>query len=828
MASEQDKKMRGVDWDELKELAKAPADKGDSWFLGIGINQYDEFPTLNNAVKDVEDVQKVLTEMYDIKPEKVITLFDEKATKENIIDALDQLVEKVDEDDKLLIYYSGHGHLNERTGLGYWIPNDAARDKTSRYILNSTVRDYVKVISARHILLISDSCFSGSLFVRGASRSTSAFDELDSLPSRWAICSGRHDEQVYDGEPGGNSPFADSIINTLRNNHRNLFNVAKLADRVVEQTRANYEQLPEGNPLYGVGHKGGQYIFRLKANEAEDWARCRGADTLAAYQLYLEKYPEGKHLAEAKERLGFHQEEEAWQKAQQKNTVAAYYQYDRNFPNGRYTLQALEKIRELEEEKAWQEAKRRDTVYALRKYTLDYPKGKYRAEADQRLQQLTSGAPAAATPPPPKPPANKPKQAEVRKEVQIEKKKSTPQPRTAAAGGGGKKRKWWLMAIPAVLLLVLVVWLTNRPSQTYGPDDWEVRSEMVDGEELFGYQLDGKWMLKPTYELAMPFRKGKAKVKQDGQMFMIDEMGACIGNCPEKAVPAEEETGPYGGKDREAWEETKKENTLEAYENFVKEFPSSPYVLEARGRIDKLKQGQSAAETERERVHWSKVTKEGSIGAFQKYISEYPNGRYVGEARKYIKRLQEEGKENDAGEMTKEALWEKALKERNLDFFEEYLSRNGKYKERNSMAALEYMFKLSNGSRDFVRGWEFLLKNKEERGVVTLPSGLQYKIIRKGKGRTFPGPKDEVTVHYRGKFIDGKEFDSSHSRNQSITMGVAQVMNGWQEALQKMTPGSKWEIYVPPHLGYGAQGAAGGKIPPYSTLIFEIELLDIN
>ena len=236
--------------------------EGQSWFFGIGINKYDEFPDLVNAVKDVQDVKTLLIEQYALPADNVYLLFDEAANEENIIDRLDKLAERVKPDDNLIIYYSGHGHLNQKTGIGFWIPSDAKKDKTSRYIRNSTIRDYIKVIKVRHTLLISDSCFSGSLFAHGGNRSTRALEELEKIPSRWAICSGRHDEEVYDGEPGKNSPFAESILDTLRYNEHAILNVAKLADRVIEQTSANYEQLPEGNPLYGVGHKGGQYVFK--------------------------------------------------------------------------------------------------------------------------------------------------------------------------------------------------------------------------------------------------------------------------------------------------------------------------------------------------------------------------------------------------------------------------------------------------------------------------------------------------------------------------------------------------------------------------------------
>ena len=241
---------------------------GKSWFLGIGINKYVEFTDLSNAVGDVQKILSILQNTYDIDADCVHTLFDEEANEENIIDKLDFLSKQVGDDDKLIIYYSGHGMVNNNIDVGYWIPHDAKKTSSARYILNSTVKDYVGGLSAKHILLISDSCFSGSMFMRGASRSTEVADELANLPSRWAICSGRNDEEVYDGDPGSHSPFAQSLINLLSNIKSDNINIGKVVNHVIEETAANYEQLPDGRPLFGVGHGGGQYIFRKKGTYA--------------------------------------------------------------------------------------------------------------------------------------------------------------------------------------------------------------------------------------------------------------------------------------------------------------------------------------------------------------------------------------------------------------------------------------------------------------------------------------------------------------------------------------------------------------------------------
>ena len=123
------------------------------------------------------------------------------------------------------------------------------------------------------------------------------------------------------------------------------------------------------------------------------------------------------------------------------------------------------------------------------------------------------------------------------------------------------------------------------------------------------------------------------------------------------------------------------------------------------------------------------------------------------------------------------------------------------------------------------KGGEYLELKAKEEGVVVLPSGLQYKIIRPGTGAS-PAATDTVETHYRGTFPDGKEFDSSYKRGTPAKFPVNGVIAGWTEALQLMKVGAKWELYIPYNLAYGAGGRAG--IPAYSTLIFELELLGIE
>lgn len=123
------------------------------------------------------------------------------------------------------------------------------------------------------------------------------------------------------------------------------------------------------------------------------------------------------------------------------------------------------------------------------------------------------------------------------------------------------------------------------------------------------------------------------------------------------------------------------------------------------------------------------------------------------------------------------------------------------------------------------KGKTFLEENKKDPSIVTLPSGLQYKVLKEGNGKK-PKATDRVKCDYEGTLIDGTLFDSSIKRGEPATFPLNQVIPGWTEALQLMSEGSKWRLYIPANLGYGEAGA-GEMIPPHSTLIFDVELIEV-
>jgi FKBP-type peptidyl-prolyl cis-trans isomerase FklB len=147
--------------------------------------------------------------------------------------------------------------------------------------------------------------------------------------------------------------------------------------------------------------------------------------------------------------------------------------------------------------------------------------------------------------------------------------------------------------------------------------------------------------------------------------------------------------------------------------------------------------------------------------------------------------------------------------------------------EQANMALNEYLTKLNEQKAvlNLIEGQKFLAENAKKEGVVTLPSGLQYKVIKQGEGAS-PSDTSTVTVHYTGTFIDGKVFDSSIERGEPVKFPVNGVIPGWTEALQLMKPGANWILYIPSQLAYGENSPRG--IEPNSVLIFDVQLLSIE
>ncbi len=238
--------------------------QGEYWALIIGIDLYAHAPKLQTAVSDAAGVRDVLIERYGFRRERIVELLNEQATRTNIEQELYQMGQKVGREDSVFIYYAGHGLYDEEGNLGWWIPVEGQPKNPGTFITNASIRDYIKGMRARHVYLVADSCFSGSLF---GSRALAPINDqwiarLAVKQSRWGLTSGGT-EPVADRGKDGHSPFAYHLINLLRENADPYLIPSRIVDRLAPLVANMTDQTPRSEPIRGAGDEGGQFVFRL-------------------------------------------------------------------------------------------------------------------------------------------------------------------------------------------------------------------------------------------------------------------------------------------------------------------------------------------------------------------------------------------------------------------------------------------------------------------------------------------------------------------------------------------------------------------------------------
>lgn len=242
---------------------------GKNYLLIIGIDKYSGgIPKLRNAVSDAKTLKQVLVERYQFEDGEPFTLelYDENATRKNIIRVFDKLILGLKEEDSLVFYFSGHGEYIEYLKKGYWIPVDAVNEDRSTYLPNDEVFSLIGNLKARHVFGIVDSCFSGSLF-RSVDKNK-VTQRYFSKPSRIIMTSGQL-EPVADGSLGGQSPFNQKLVSQLKSNIDNSLRVGVLCENILNDFEFDdSKQVPQWGPLMNVGHSDGQFILFQKDG---DW-----------------------------------------------------------------------------------------------------------------------------------------------------------------------------------------------------------------------------------------------------------------------------------------------------------------------------------------------------------------------------------------------------------------------------------------------------------------------------------------------------------------------------------------------------------------------------
>lgn len=273
--------------------------KGKNYLLVIGIDKYIHCKSLNNAVSDAKAIVKVLIERFEFEKENTRQLYNEDATKRNIIKSLEYFVDVITDEDNFIVYYSGHGEFKERTNMGYWIPVEGEEKEISDFIPNILIKNYLGEIKSHHSFIMVDSCFSGDLFNDSLTRSNRQYKERKS--SRWGLSSGGL-EEVSDGKVGYYSPFASCVLNEFRSAERPIA-VSELCNKVMEIVPSNSDQEPRGDSLNVKGHKGGQFVFYLKNTEIADFEYTIKTNNLASHLLFVNKYPNSKYSLKLNKRI---------------------------------------------------------------------------------------------------------------------------------------------------------------------------------------------------------------------------------------------------------------------------------------------------------------------------------------------------------------------------------------------------------------------------------------------------------------------------------------------------------------------------------------------
>lgn len=334
---------RGVGRDESYEPIQRP---GKNYLLSIGIDKYNNWQALSNAVKDAQEFMNVLTSQYQFDSDNVFTLYNEHATEGNIYQALRDMKRRLKPEDNLIIYYSGHGHYDDEIDEGFWIPVDGGRDNESSYISNANIVKRINSLETQHTLLIVDSCFSGSLVVR---KRSGVPDER--FKSRRILASGRH-ETVSDGKEGQNSPFAAGLLTYLRQNTSPTLDTTSLIKYVKEYVYGKAKQHPVDGRIQNSEDQGGEFVFHLKRDEEAVWKEVSKANTVAEYRNYLMGFPEGQYVSAANRKINALAEEDIWKSTKISDTELGYEDYIRKYsPSGKYVQDARDRLDQLKTER---------------------------------------------------------------------------------------------------------------------------------------------------------------------------------------------------------------------------------------------------------------------------------------------------------------------------------------------------------------------------------------------------------------------------------------------------------------------------------------------
>lgn len=243
------------------------ASAGQDHLLIMSVNDYLHWPKLKNAVNDAKAMKELLQKNYGFADSTTYTLTNEQCTRRAIDSTFRDLMRSLDENDRLMVYFAGHGYYDSLTDVGYWIPFEAETGEyaTYSYVSNSIISEYIKGLKTRHTLFVSDACFSGNLCVaegRGIDDKYTA--SMDQFKSRWIFSSGRSEVVADEYLRTGHSPFAHFLLTYMQQPPNEVFTISELAAKVSRNVANNANQKPMARAIKNSGDEGGEFIFRFK------------------------------------------------------------------------------------------------------------------------------------------------------------------------------------------------------------------------------------------------------------------------------------------------------------------------------------------------------------------------------------------------------------------------------------------------------------------------------------------------------------------------------------------------------------------------------------
>jgi uncharacterized caspase-like protein len=326
---------KGPDYEDI-QAKKSQQLQGNHHLLVIAIDGYAHCPTLSNCVRDAKAFVALMHQQYSFKEEHTYELYNEKATRKNILTQLKQLRQKISKNDHLLLYFSGHGEVVDEEA--YWIPVEGESDEEADWVTATQIKKRLNFVKAFHILLIVDACFSGSFFLNYKSATRS---RLGNLPSRLGLSASHSRERALDGQAGENSPFAHELLKVLRHNQQALA-VDELFVKVSKAVHAATagKQTPVLKNIDVKGDEQGQYIFIPKADESGAWEQALATDTIASYFLFMRQFPNSAKQADASAAIKRLEEQQHWERTKKARTISACLDFLSKFPDGIYAKEA--------------------------------------------------------------------------------------------------------------------------------------------------------------------------------------------------------------------------------------------------------------------------------------------------------------------------------------------------------------------------------------------------------------------------------------------------------------------------------------------------------